>query len=127
MVIIAESYEKPLALQRLQRLLLYESKIHLISYVKQSIITNKDTHNTRLNLINKTYEKARPFYIQHQYKAVRKLDTEKPPWLMVQPKFNTDVLNKMTEEKNTIIRKTECEILINSTANSHIHLFFYNC
>ena len=57
MVTVAESNEAPLALQCLQRLLLYVSKIQLTSnYVAQNIITNKLTNNTCLNVTNTTYE-----------------------------------------------------------------------
>ena len=123
-VTIAESNEIPLSLQRLQRLLLYVSKILLTSnHVAQSIITNKLINNTCLNLTNTIYEKTRPFFGQHQYKAPSKLDTKTPPWLMMQPTFNTEVSDKMTKATSAMIRKTECELLINSTTNSHIHLF----
>ena len=123
-VTIAESNEIPLTLQRLQRLLLYVSKIQLASnHIAHNIITYKLINNTCLNLTNTTYEKTRPFFGKHQYKAPSKIDTKTPPWLMVQPTFITEVSDKITKATSAMIRTTEYELLINSTSNSHIHLF----
>ena len=44
---------------------------------------------------------------------------------MGQSTFSTEVSDRMTKATNAMIRKTECalSLLINSTTNSHIHLF----
>ena len=47
--------------------------------------------------------------------------------LMVQPTFNIDVFHKTTKATSAMIRETECELLMNSTANSYIHLFCDAC
>ena len=94
-----------------------------LNHIAHNITTCKLLNNTCLNLTNITYEKTRPFFGQHQHKAPSKLDTETPPWLIVQPTFNTEVSDKMMKATSAMIRKTECELLINSTTNSLINLF----
>jgi ribonuclease HI len=122
-VVLAESNEMPLPLQRLQRLLLYSSKVLLKpGHVAYNITTNRLNDNICHNITNSTHEKIKPFLVQHNVIPPDKLKTT-PPWLMEQPLCDISISNASKKLENSAVRKILCENLINQTVDNHIHLF----